>query len=245
MTDPQISVVLTDRNRQLIWCSPEFLIMTGYSFKELVGIVPGRLLQGNNTEVEKVNRLRSALRKAIPVKETITNYRKNGEQYPCSLVIYPIFEPVSGELINFIAYEVDGDKVNADDLSIMNLREKYQSSSLSPQLAAEIYVKLTSAIDQYVYLNPELTLALLAEQFATNQKYLSQVIHENFDMNFNRFINKYRVKHCKKLINSGSAGALTIEAIGLESGFNSRTAFYSAFRLETGETPGEYLNRID
>lgn len=241
MNDTQVSVVLTDRNRQLIWCNDNFLQMTGYSFSELVGKVPGRILQGIDTEEDKVNRLRQAFRKLEPVKETLVNYKKNGEAYPCSLVIYPIFDISTGELMNFIAFEVDGSKVDAESLDIMKLKTKYGSSNLNPVLAAELYLKLNTAIDGKIYLNEELTIGDLAGLLETNTRYLSQVIHENYDMNFNRFVNIYRVKHCKKLIQSGILERVTIEALANESGFRSKTAFYNAFRDETGMTPTEFL----
>mgnify|MGYP003563549034 CR=1 FL=1 len=44
------------------------------------------------------------------------------------------------------------------------------------------------------FTNKDISLAVLAGQFDTNTKYLSEVINSNFNMNFNAYINKLRIK---------------------------------------------------
>jgi AraC-like DNA-binding protein len=44
------------------------------------------------------------------------------------------------------------------------------------------------------------------------------------------------------LLSEGFKQKLTLEAIGLECGFGSRTNFYNAFKKVTGKTPSEYLD---
>jgi len=43
-------------------------------------------------------------------------------------------------------------------------------------------------------------------------------------------------------LQKGLASELSIDGIGRESGFASRSNFYSAFKAETGFTPNEFLN---
>jgi AraC-like DNA-binding protein len=50
------------------------------------------------------------------------------------------------------------------------------------------------------------------------------------------------VEHSKKLLVDLSKKNITIEAIGLESGFPTRSSFYRAFKLETGTTPKEFVS---
>ncbi len=45
------------------------------------------------------------------------------------------------------------------------------------------------------YLNPELSLTSVCKQVGTNRTYLSNIINSRFKMNFNAFVNQYRVKH--------------------------------------------------
>jgi AraC-like DNA-binding protein len=48
-----------------------------------------------------------------------------------------------------------------------------------------------------------------------------------------------RIEHAKQLLNSGMADLNKLEAVGLESGFASRSNFHIAFKALTGLTPTE------
>ena len=49
--------------------------------------------------------------------------------------------------------------------------------------------------DDRPYLNPELSLTSVCKQVGTNRTYLSNIINNRFKMNFNAFVNQYRVKY--------------------------------------------------
>ncbi|MEM8895131.1 MAG: AraC family transcriptional regulator, partial [Bacteroidota bacterium] len=66
-------------------------------------------------------------------------------------------------------------------------------------------------------------------------------INEQEGVSFSDFINKYRVEDAKKLLSSGRSKQVTILAISLEAGFNSKTAFYNTFKKFTGQTPTEFI----
>jgi AraC-like DNA-binding protein len=63
-------------------------------------------------------------------------------------------------------------------------------------------------------------------------------------MNYNDFINRYRVFECKEVIMNGEWKYKTLEAIASEAGFNNRNTFTSAFKKETGQSPSEFLKGI-
>jgi AraC-like DNA-binding protein len=70
---------------------------------------------------------------------------------------------------------------------------------------------------------------------------VSQVIHEHCGLNFNAFLNQYRIKEaCKRMSDTTRYGNYTIEAIANDVGFRSRSAFASSFKRITGLTPSEY-----
>ena len=54
------------------------------------------------------------------------------------------------------------------------------------------------------------------------------------------FINGYRIELAQELLKSSSHKNFTVLAIAQESGFKSRSAFYEAFRKQTGTTPANY-----
>ena len=59
-------------------------------------------------------------------------------------------------------------------------------------------------------------------------------------MNFFDFINSYRIEMAKELIINPLPHTRTILDIAMESAFNSKSAFYSAFKKQTGITPAEF-----
>lgn len=90
------------------------------------------------------------------------------------------------------------------------------------------------------YLNPTLTLSNLAMTMGLSEKIISQVINQQYNQNFLTFINSYRVEEAKRLLNDFYKNKSTMLGISLDSGFNSRSAFYGAFKKHTGMTPTEY-----
>ena len=121
-----------------------------------------------------------------------------------------------------------------------NLR-KYKSSELSDEEKEKIKNKLISYIqEEKPYLEPTLTLPALSEKLSVNSRYLSQIINESFNKNFNDFINEYRVRESEKLLGENSGTKKTMLEIAYYSGFNSKSSFYDAFKKYTGVTPKEF-----
>ena len=58
------------------------------------------------------------------------------------------------------------------------------------------------------------------------------------------FINKYRVEEAKKKLSSRTYKQFTILAIAYEVGFNSKSAFYNAFKKFTDTTPTKFRNAL-
>jgi len=91
-----------------------------------------------------------------------------------------------------------------------------------------------------LYTDPELTITSLAHNLKIPVKKLSLSINKLCDKNFYDYINDKRIEKSLSLLKDRSY--YTIEAIGKESGFNSRSAFYRAFKKQTGKTPAEYMD---
>lgn len=92
------------------------------------------------------------------------------------------------------------------------------------------------------YLIPDLTLEGLAEMMHLNCGSLSHAINRHLQKTFYDLINEKRIAQSKTLLLQKHQ-ELTIEAIGYESGFNSRASFYRAFRKYGQQTPREFLEK--
>ena len=51
-----------------------------------------------------------------------------------------------------------------------------------------------------------------------------------------------RVEQAKNLLTNSNYEKYTIASIGLESGFNSKSTFFTVFKKHTGSTPFHYRN---
>lgn len=92
-----------------------------------------------------------------------------------------------------------------------------------------------------VYCSPTLSLARLANLCNSNTKYVSYVINDRFGCNFQTYVNTLRVKEaCRRFDNQSAYGYYSIEGIGESVGFNSRSAFISAFQRVLGMSPTVY-----
>ena len=90
------------------------------------------------------------------------------------------------------------------------------------------------------WLENDLRLPKLAKIVGTPTHHLSQVINEQFNLNFFDFVNKYRIEEAKKLILDEKTKHFTFLRIAYDVGFNNKTSFNSAFRKHAGMTPTEF-----
>jgi YesN/AraC family two-component response regulator len=216
--------------------------MTGYALEEVIGRKPS-ILQGEKTEQADIARVREGLISQKPFKDTIINYTKSNEAYLCQFVIYPIFDDQE-KLTNFIAFEIDADKVDEAQVPMMQLKDRYQTSSLKDSDQTTIYIRLSSLmLQEKLYLNPDLTLKDLALRLGTNTRYLSQVINTLSGFNLQHFINTHRIEEVKRKVLKPEYDNLTLYGIAQHCGFKNKSTFYKVFKEVTGLTPKDFIRQ--
>jgi AraC-like DNA-binding protein len=104
-------------------------------------------------------------------------------------------------------------------------------------------------IDSYMktseaFLRSELTIIDLAENLQIHPKKISSSINTVLNQNFNSYVNQLRIKKAEEILAEKPLRNYSIEGIGREVGFHSKSAFYSAFKKETGTTPTKYKDKI-
>ena len=106
-------------------------------------------------------------------------------------------------------------------------------------------VKVTELLElKKVYENPQLTLRDVASELKTTTKTVSSVINSEFQMNFNDFINHYRIEAVKNKLKNGEYQQSTLLGIALDSGFNSKATFNRAFKKSTRMTPKDFIETL-
>ena len=93
-------------------------------------------------------------------------------------------------------------------------------------------------IDEKLYKDSNLKMPDLASQLKVSPHILSQYLNEVLQKNFSQFINEYRVKEAEQLLKSSNN--YTVETIAYDSGFNSVSAFYTAFKSINKITPAAF-----
>ncbi len=83
----------------------------------------------------------------------------------------------------------------------------------------------------------------LAKKCDTNTTYLSKYIHDNYDTNFSSLINELRIREAQELMSNPEFQNYSIEGIGLQVGFKSKSAFNTALGIY-GLTPSYYIQYI-
>lgn len=89
-----------------------------------------------------------------------------------------------------------------------------------------------------------LTIKTVSSKMGHKDYLISQAINHHFNMSFPELLNEIRVEHATDMISSKKYGDLAIEGIAYESGYNSISAFYRAFKKIKGTTPANYKKSI-
>lgn len=97
--------------------------------------------------------------------------------------------------------------------------------------------------DEKRFLDSSLTLDKTAEALELSQGHLSKIINTELGISFKDYINALRVEEAKSYLKDEDFSKYTLVAIGLEAGFNSKSAFNSSFKKITGETPSQFKQK--
>lgn len=124
-------------------------------------------------------------------------------------------------------------------------KSKYDGSTLTDDGAERIREQLLVIMDRdKPYMNENLNVAELASRLSVPKAHLSQVINADLESSFPEFLNTYRVAEATRLLENPDFNHYTIEAIGYEVGFGSRSGFYGAFKRLTGNTPAQARDHL-
>lgn len=88
------------------------------------------------------------------------------------------------------------------------------------------------------YLSKTLSMEEVAMRLYTNKSYLSKTINMEMNKNFRELVNYFRVKEAISIFTANMD--MSVTELRDKCGFNNNASFTSAFKLNTGYTPGEW-----
>ena len=122
--------------------------------------------------------------------------------------------------------------------------EKYPNKKIDQETANEWLEKLTTVMtEKEIFKNSSLKLKDVASEIGIPPHQLSQLLNDNLGKSFSNFTNEYRVESACQLLTTNDH--LTLEGIGNEVGFNSKSTFYATFKKMKGMTPAKFKAALD
>lgn len=125
-----------------------------------------------------------------------------------------------------------------DDLFLL-YGQKASGKKMEESEAALLLEKLQNKmIEKSLYKNANLSLQDLSKELNVTPHQLSQFLNNNLGKNFTSYVNELRINEACIIIRSNDK--LTLESVGYDVGFNSKSTFFAVFKKHTGTTPLNY-----
>lgn len=121
--------------------------------------------------------------------------------------------------------------------SISIEKETKSKTSVDPDLYQKIEEEM---LNNEYFLDHNLTIHDFAKQIEAPARNISACINQLAGHNFNEWVNNFRVDKAIALLTDKKSDYLSVEGVGTESGFKSRSSMYMAFKKKTGKSPGHF-----
>ncbi len=128
-----------------------------------------------------------------------------------------------------------------------NIKNKEENKSILIQ-DEELFKETATNILNYLekekpYLQPEFSVHHIVSSLNIPKHHVYYCLNYIIKENFIDIRNRYRIEYAKKLLLSDQVKQITIEGIGLESGYSSKSHFFAVFKQKTGLSPVEYIEK--
>jgi YesN/AraC family two-component response regulator len=109
----------------------------------------------------------------------------------------------------------------------------------------ELIIKMETQMQVHQpFLDENFNIALLAKQIYSPEYKISKAIKFKYGIHFPEYINRYRIDYIEyHFTQNPEWKKYTIDGMAASAGFNSRNAFYSAFKKIKGTTPTLFFKR--
>jgi len=118
---------------------------------------------------------------------------------------------------------------------------KYQKSSLTETNLENILNKVRLQMENEQFYKSNLaSLSQLAKNIHETSHHVSQAINDGMNMSFFEVLATYRIEEAKHILASEGGKKFTIQEVAEQVGYNSKSAFNTAFKKLTSQTPSEF-----
>ncbi|GEM_PF-6073532 len=118
---------------------------------------------------------------------------------------------------------------------------RYDHSGLSHADAEAIFARIEAAMDRHKpYRSPDFSRDDLAHKLDLEPRLVGEAINRVSGAGFAAYLRNWRVREAERLLLRPENARVSLDALGLEAGFGSRSAFYAAFEEAFSMSPGAY-----
>jgi len=151
---------------------------------------------------------------------------------------------------NEIRFEELLSKLNSPNTLIVDSKdvalEELSTNDVAPEITHQILVGLKELETKLYFLNSDCNSYNVAKKIKTNTTYLSKVVNQEFEKNFNTYINDLRVNYAiVKLKEDKKFRSFSIQSIAEELGYKSADSFTKYFKIHTGLNPSFYIKQLN
>ncbi len=119
--------------------------------------------------------------------------------------------------------------------------EKYLKSALPKELKLKGLEQIKDImVKQKPYKEADFSLDQLAKKVSLSSHHLSQIINTEMKMTFTDFINFYRIQEAQIILKEPEQKNLKVETLAYDLGYQSKSAFFNAFKRYTNTTPARF-----
>lgn len=134
---------------------------------------------------------------------------------------------------------------NLNVQALLAVESAKEINSYNPE-TSHYFRKIVNLLEEdKLFTESDLRISDLAERVALSPNYVSKIINENTNSNFNELVNQYRIKLVIEKLKNMEYLKKNIFALAQESGFKSKSTFQTVFRKYTGQTPTQFIKAID
>ncbi|MEO1053229.1 MAG: helix-turn-helix domain-containing protein [Bacteroidota bacterium] len=178
--------------------------------------------------------------------------KKGNSRYLLAIIVAMCFITLTYQAALFVGFTyIWGSLIFSLSFYYLAGRMLLSTKPLTPRNIAQPLTnasELMRKVDQLMvkekpFMSKGLKLEELAEMAGMSKHLLSRLLNEAYQHGFAHYVKTHRVKEAKQLIQSRPE--LSLEGIGYEAGFSSKSAFFEAFRKIEMCTPAVYKKSLN
>lgn len=149
------------------------------------------------------------------------------------------------KLIPYINYYTDKKKCIFKDDKSSSIKKSKKSQLKEEELKRYWKQLIIIMEEEKLFLTHTLSSTDIASKLNIPRQYLSQILRDCGSCNFYEFVNSYRIREFKRLLQLGEHKKYTLLSLSYSIGFNSKTTFNTAFKKNTGVSPSQYISSLN